>query len=115
MFHRRHWRLSEADLYPEAGWGDLLGDRKEYPFIEHTLGKKLEAESGLSVYCGTCKRSAVLDVAALAKRFGPDQGCMHCHLVKVIHCHDCRGAGRDDRNLQFTNHALTPGMRKRDV
>jgi hypothetical protein len=43
----------------------------------------------------------------LAKRFGPDQPCLHWDLLKIIYCHECRGAGRDDRNLQFTNHAMT--------
>ncbi|WP_244620220.1 hypothetical protein [Mesorhizobium sp. NFR06] len=28
----------------------------KYPFIEDTLGKKLEAGTGISVYCSTCKR-----------------------------------------------------------
>lgn len=37
---------------------------------------------------------------------------MHWGLIKVIYCHECRAAGRDDRNLQFTNHALTPEQRK---
>jgi hypothetical protein len=57
---------------------------KEFPFVEDTLGKKLEAGTGLSVYCATCKRTAVLNVAELAKRLGPDHGCMHRDLVKVI-------------------------------
>jgi hypothetical protein len=88
---------------------------KEFPFVEDTLGKKLEAGTGLSVYCATCKRTAVLNVGELVKRLGPNHGCMHWDLIKVIYCHECRGASRDDRNLQFTNHALTPGMRRRDV
>ncbi|SFP97749.1 hypothetical protein SAMN03159463_05295 [Mesorhizobium sp. NFR06] len=85
----------------------------KYPFTENTLGKKLEAGTGLSVYCLTCKRRATLDIAELARRFGPDQPCMHWDLLKIIYCHECRAAGRDDRNLQFTNHALTPEKRKR--
>ncbi|TGP27364.1 hypothetical protein EN875_034045 [Mesorhizobium sp. M2D.F.Ca.ET.232.01.1.1] len=85
---------------------------KEYPFSEATLGGKLAAGTGLSVYCLTCERRAVLDVAALARRFGPDQPCLHWDLLKIIYCHECRSAGRDDRNLQFTNHALTPEQRK---
>ncbi|TIN18947.1 MAG: hypothetical protein E5Y51_08060 [Mesorhizobium sp.] len=40
----------------------------KYPFTEDTLGRKLDAGTGLSVYCLTCRRSAVLDVAALVKR-----------------------------------------------
>jgi hypothetical protein len=48
-----------------------------YPFVEDTLGKKLEAGTGLSVYCGSCKRPAVLNVAELVKRLGPDRGCLH--------------------------------------
>lgn len=83
----------------------------KFPFTESTLGKKLEAGTGLSVYCLTCKRKAVLDVAELVKRLGPDQGCMHWDLIKVIYCHECRAAGRDDRNLQFTNHAVSPDRR----
>lgn len=43
---------------------------KEYPFSESTLGGKLATGTGLSVYCLTCRRRAVLDVAELAKRFG---------------------------------------------
>lgn len=77
----------------------------KYPFSEATLGGKLKAGTGLSVY------KAVLDVAALSRRFGPDQLCLHWDLLKIIFCHGCRGAGRYDRNLQFTNHALTPGKR----
>ncbi|RVD57437.1 hypothetical protein EN828_04555 [Mesorhizobium sp. M2D.F.Ca.ET.185.01.1.1] len=84
----------------------------KYPFSEDTLGKKLEAGTGLSVYCLTCKRTALLDVAELVRRLGPDYECMHWNLVKVLYCHECRAAGRDDRNLQFTNHALTPQQRK---
>ncbi|CDX39151.1 hypothetical protein MPLA_290052 [Mesorhizobium sp. ORS 3359] len=82
-----------------------------YPFSEDTLGKKLKAGTGLSVYCLTCKRTALLDVAELVRRLGPDHGCMHWDLVKVLYCHECRAAGRDDRNLQFTNHAITPEQR----
>ena len=44
----------------------------KYPFSEATLGCKLAAGTGLSVYCMTCERRAVLDVAELVKRFGPD-------------------------------------------
>ncbi|PBC09215.1 hypothetical protein [Mesorhizobium sp. WSM3859] len=85
---------------------------KEFPFSEATLGSKLAGGGGLSVYCLTCERRAVLDVAALARRFGPDQPCLHWDLLKIIYCHECRAAGRDDRNLQFTNHAVTPEKRK---
>lgn len=84
----------------------------KYPFSEGTLGRKLEGGTGLSVDCLTCRRKAVLDVAELVKRLGPDQGCLHYDLIKVIFCHECRAAGRDDRNLQFTNHAVTPEQRK---
>ncbi|SFO87992.1 hypothetical protein SAMN03159463_03154 [Mesorhizobium sp. NFR06] len=83
----------------------------KYPFTENTLGKKLEAGTGLSVYYLTCKRTAALDVAE--RRFGADQPCMHWDLIKIIYCHECRAAGRDDRNLQFTNHALAPEKRRR--
>ena len=85
---------------------------KEYPFSEATLGGKLAAGTGLSVHCFGCQRRAVLDVAELVKRFGPDQPCLHWDLLKIIYCHECRGAGRDDRNLQFTNLALTLEKRK---
>jgi len=85
---------------------------KEYPFSEATLGGKLAAGSGLSVDCLTCRRRAVLNVADLVKRFGPDQRCLHWELLKIIYCHECRFAGRDDRNLQFTNHTMTPEQRK---
>ena len=85
---------------------------KEYPFTEGTLGKKLEAGTGLSVHCFECKRTAVLDVAELVKRLGPDHSSLHSGLIKVIFCAECRAAGRDDRNLQLTNQALTPEQRK---
>lgn len=42
---------------------------------------------------------------------GRTMGCLHWDLLKIIFCHECRGAGRDDRNLQFTNHAVTPDKR----
>ncbi|RVD73347.1 MAG: hypothetical protein E5V62_07570 [Mesorhizobium sp.] len=84
----------------------------KFPFVEDTLGKKLEAGTGMSVDCLTCRRNAVLNVAELVKRLGPDHGAMHWDLVKVIFCHECRAAGRDDRNLQFTNLAVTPDKRK---
>ncbi|AZO71364.1 MULTISPECIES: hypothetical protein [unclassified Mesorhizobium] len=84
----------------------------KFPFSEDTLGKKLEAGTGLSVDCLTCKRKATLDVAELVRRVGPDHGAMHWDLIKVIFCHECRAAGRDDRNLQFTSHAVTPERRK---
>ncbi|TIV99011.1 MAG: hypothetical protein E5V85_09255 [Mesorhizobium sp.] len=85
----------------------------KFHFTEDTLGRKLEAGAGLSVDCLTCKRKATLDVAELVKRLGPDHGAMHWDLSKVIFCHECRAAGRDDRNLQFTNHAVTPDKRWR--
>jgi hypothetical protein len=84
----------------------------KYPFVEDTLGKKLAAGTGLSVTCLTCKRMAVLDIAEMAMRLGPDHSCMHRGLIKVIYCHECRAACRDHRNLQFTNHAVTPEQRK---
>ncbi|MDX8522308.1 hypothetical protein RFN30_29235 [Mesorhizobium sp. VK23D] len=51
-------------------------------------------------------------MAELVQRLGPDHGAMHWDLIRVIYCHECRAAGRDDRNLQFTNHAVTPDKRK---
>ncbi|RUW85314.1 hypothetical protein [Mesorhizobium sp. M1E.F.Ca.ET.063.01.1.1] len=84
----------------------------KFPFTEDTLGKKLEAGTGMSVDCLTCRRKAALDVAELVRRLGPDQPCLHWDLIKVIYCHECRVAGRDDRNLQFTNHAVTPDKRR---
>jgi hypothetical protein len=84
----------------------------KYPFSEATLGGKLAAGTGLSVDCLTCRRRAVLNVAELVKRFGLDQPCLHLDPLKIIYCDECRGAGRDDRNLQFTNHAMTPEQRK---
>ncbi|RUW25647.1 MULTISPECIES: hypothetical protein [unclassified Mesorhizobium] len=86
----------------------------KFPFVEDTLGKKLEAGTGLSVDCLTCKRKAVLDVGEMVQRLGPDQPSLHWDLVKVIFCQECRAAGRDDRNLQFTNHALTPEQRSKE-
>jgi len=77
------------------------------------LGKKLQAGAGLSVGCLTYRRKATLEIAELVKRLGPDRGCLHWDLIKVIYCHECRAAGRDDRTLQFTNHALTPEERSR--
>jgi len=84
----------------------------KFPFVEDTLGKKLEAGTRLSVDCLACRRHAVLDVAELVRRLGPDQSSMHWDLVKVIYCQACRDAGRDDRaSLHFTNHAKTPDQR----
>jgi len=80
----------------------------KFPFVEDTLGKKLEAGTGLAVHCLNCNRNAALNVAELVRRFGPDQSCMHWDLLKIVYCHECRAEGRDDRNLQFTNHARTP-------
>lgn len=84
---------------------------KEY-LSDGTLGGKLATGTGLSVDCLTCRRRAILDVPALVKRFGPDQRCLHWDLLKIIFCAECRSAGRDDRNLQFTNLAMTPEQRK---
>ncbi|WP_192181687.1 hypothetical protein [Mesorhizobium amorphae] len=84
----------------------------KYPFVEDTLGKKVAIGTGLSVDCMTCRHSAVLDVAALARRLGDDYGCMHWDLIKVLHCQPCRDAGRPDRNLHFTNRAVTPDARR---
>lgn len=56
----------------------------KFPFVENTLGKKLEAGTGLSVDCLTCKRKAALDVAELVKRLGPDEGCMHWDIMLWI-------------------------------
>lgn len=74
-------------------------------FTEDTLGKKLDAGTGLSVYCLNCKESAILDLAELVRRLGPNQSCMQYDLVKVMYCRECRKAGRNDRQLQFTNLA----------
>ena len=82
-----------------------IAEGKEYPFVEDTLGKKLEAGTSMSVDGLTCRRKAQLDIAEPVKRFGADYGCMHWDLLKIIYCRECRGAGREDRNLQFTNHA----------
>ncbi|MBZ9844068.1 hypothetical protein [Mesorhizobium sp. CA5] len=66
----------------------------EFPFVEDTLGKKLAAGTGLSVYCLTCRRNALLDVAELVKRLGPDHSCMHWGLIKVIYStRPCRRPG----------------------
>ncbi|MGX5827161.1 hypothetical protein [Mesorhizobium sp. 43Arga] len=81
---------------------------KEYPLSDGTLGSKLAMGTGLSVDCLTCRRKAVLDAAELVKLFGPEQRCLHWDLLKIIICSECRAAGRDDRNLQFANHAMTP-------
>ncbi|WP_292233240.1 hypothetical protein [Mesorhizobium sp.] len=48
----------------------------KFPFVENTLGKKLEAGTGLSVDCL---------IAALVSHLGPDHGAMHWDLVKVIY------------------------------
>ncbi|RJT28634.1 hypothetical protein D3227_33880 [Mesorhizobium waimense] len=82
------------------------------PFVENTLGKKLQIGTGLSVDCLTCHRHVVLDVPALARRLGDDYGCMHWDLIKVLYCQPCRDAGREDRDLTFTNHAVTPDKRR---
>lgn len=74
----------------------------KYPSVEETLGKKLAAGTGLSVYCLTCKRRPSWTVAEMVKRFGPDQPCLHRDLLKIIYCSECRSAGRDDRNLQYS-------------
>jgi hypothetical protein len=64
-----------------------IANVEQVPFVEDTLGKKLAAGTGLSVYCLTCRRTALLDVAELVKRLGPDHGCLHWNLLKVIYCH----------------------------
>ncbi|RWI90550.1 MAG: hypothetical protein EOR22_23710 [Mesorhizobium sp.] len=61
----------------------------KFPFGEDTLGKKLEAGTGLSVDCLTCHRHAVIDVAELVRRLGPYHGSMHWDLIKVLYCHEC--------------------------
>ncbi|RWG07735.1 hypothetical protein [Mesorhizobium sp.] len=81
-------------------------------FVEDYPWQEAGGRNGLSIYWLACRRTALLDVAELVKRLGPDHGCLHWDLVKVIDRHECRAAGRDDRNLQFTNHALTPEQRK---
>jgi len=60
----------------------------------------------------TCRRHAVPDVPTLAGRLGDDYGCMHWDLIKVLYCQPCREACRDNRNLVFTNHAMTPDKRR---
>jgi hypothetical protein len=83
----------------------------KYPFVEDALGKKLQIGSGLSVDCMTCRRHVQLDVKALVDRLGEGHGCMHWDLIRVLYCQPCREAGRGDRNLAFTNHAVTPDKR----
>ncbi|WP_281059634.1 MULTISPECIES: hypothetical protein [unclassified Mesorhizobium] len=36
----------------------------------------------------------------------------HVQACMVLYCHECRDAGRDDRNLHFSNDAVTPSKRK---
>ncbi|RWF22762.1 hypothetical protein [Mesorhizobium sp.] len=113
---RRSWpaRIREPARPPRQGSfnptssGLGVGLTMNFPFAEGTLGEKLEAGTGLSVYCLNCKESAILNVAELVRRLGANQSCMQHDLVKVIFCQECRKAGRDDRNLQFTNHVRTP-------
>jgi hypothetical protein len=59
---------------PDGATSSEIAVSKDYPFVENTLGKQLEAGSGLSVYCGTCKRSAVLNVAAQQPATGAHSG-----------------------------------------
>jgi hypothetical protein len=54
-----------------------------------------------------------LDVADMAKRLGPDHGCMNWDLV--IYCHECRAAGRDDRNLPGDHERLTHSVEYKDM
>ncbi|MER8573543.1 hypothetical protein [Mesorhizobium sp. M1374] len=84
----------------------------KYPFVEDTLGKKLQIGSGLSVDCMTCRRHVDLDIQALVDRLGEDHSCMHWDLIKVLFCQPCREAGRPDRNISFTSHPKTPGERR---
>ena len=84
----------------------------KYPFVENTLGKKLQIGSGLSVDCMTCNRHVKLDVQALVDRLGEDHGCLHRDLITVLFCQPCRDAGRPDRTLVFTNYSRTPEQRR---
>ncbi|TIW73940.1 MAG: hypothetical protein E5V58_08475 [Mesorhizobium sp.] len=66
----------------------------------------LKAGTGMSVDC--------LDMPPeRGPERGPEHGAMYRDLIKVIFCHECRAAGRDDRDLQFTNLAVTPEKRWR--
>ncbi|CDX55584.1 hypothetical protein MPL3365_200151 [Mesorhizobium plurifarium] len=80
------------------------------PFIEDTLGEKLDAKSGLSVSCLTCRRTVMLDIADLVRRLGRDYSCMPFALTKLLYCRECRESHREDRNLQFTDYAATPKL-----
>ncbi|SFO88112.1 hypothetical protein SAMN03159463_03157 [Mesorhizobium sp. NFR06] len=44
----------------------------KFPFVGDTLGRKLEAGTGFSVDCLTCKRRATLDVADLERALAHD-------------------------------------------
>lgn len=80
-----------------------------YPLKVDTIGKALALGNEISVSCGTyqCGHRARINLVQLAKRVGMDHGCGHDDLLPLFHCSKCRAAGRPDKNLRFTHHALT--------
>lgn len=63
-----------------------------------TLGALIDDGYTVHAYCENkpCKYHAVLDLEALAAKFGPDQPSMHDDLIRILYCPKCRS-----KNLSF--------------
>lgn len=59
----------------------------------HTIQEFIETGDRLTAWCQDvkCRHHAVLDMAALRDRLGPDHGAMHDDLVPLLKCSKCRG------------------------
>lgn len=56
-----------------------------------TIQECIDQDYSISVYCDsrTCTHGMRLDLKALAKRLGPDHGCMHWDLADKFKCTKC--------------------------
>ncbi|OWK22008.1 hypothetical protein [Mesorhizobium amorphae] len=81
----------------------------KYPFVEARKSRSARACQSTVLRAdvmssSTCRHSPVVWVTTTA--------AWHWDLIKVLDCQPCREASRDDRNLVFTNHAVTPDKRR---
>lgn len=63
----------------------------------------------LSAHCHNrgCNQFGYLNRVTLVRRLGMDHSCMAEDLQPYVYCPKCREAGRPDRNIGFTGHAVT--------
>lgn len=61
--------------------------------MSETIQHFIDSGDTMMAQCGACRHSAALDMAALARRLGPQHGCLHDDLVPLLTCSRCGARG----------------------